>query len=144
MLHLFLVWSVMARTKQSARRDDEGEGSEPPQRPAKDKGKGVANEPRKKIKLSKDARAALAAAAANSGALEIREPASQEVESPPRRRFTRSQHSLSGTDAPPTTQSGMKGPRNETESVLLVPLDATARKVKKLRFVPLEEWFREP
>ena len=77
----------MARTKQAARRDDEGEGSEPPHRPAKDKGKGVANEPRKKMKLSKDARAALAAAAAaaNSGALEIKEPATQEVESPPRR-----------------------------------------------------------
>ena len=26
----------------------------------------------------------------------------------------------------------------------LVPLDTTARKVKKLRFVPLEEWFKEP
>ena len=79
----------MARTKQSARRDDEGEGSEPPHRPAKDKGKGVANEPRKKMKLSKDARAALAAAA-NSGASEIREPATQDGESPPHRRFTRS------------------------------------------------------
>ena len=133
----------MARTKQAARCDDEGEGSEPPRRPAKNKGKGVADEPRKKMKQSKDARVALAAAAANSRALEIREPASQEVESPPRRRFTRSQHSLSGTDAPPTTQSGMKRPRNETESVLLVPLDATARKVKKLWFVPLEEWYRE-
>jgi hypothetical protein len=134
----------MARTKQAARRDDEGEGSEPPHRPAKDKGKGVANEPRKKMKLSKDARAVLAAAAANSGALEIRELATQEVESPPRRRFTRSRPSLSGTDAPPTTQSGMKRPRTESESVPLVPLDAIARKVKKLRFVPLEEWYREP
>ena len=38
----------------------------------------------------------------------------------------------------------MKRPRTETESVPLVPLDATARKVKKLRFVPLVEWFREP
>ena len=75
----------MARTKQAASRDDEGEGSEPPRRPAKNNGKGVADEPRKKMKLSKDARAALAAATTNSGALEIREPATQEVESPPRR-----------------------------------------------------------
>jgi len=76
----------MARTKQAARRDDKGEGSEPPHRPAKNNGKGVADEPRKKMKLSKDGRVALAAAAAaNSGALEIREPATQEVESPPRR-----------------------------------------------------------
>ena len=96
------------------------------------------------MKLSKDARAALAAATTNSGALEIREPATQEVESPPRRRFTRSRPSLSGTDAPPTTQSGMKRHRTESESVPLVPLDATARKVKKLQFVPLEEWYREP
>ena len=72
----------MARTKQLARCDDDDEGSEPPCKPVKDKGKGVADEPRKKKKLSKDARAALAAAA-NSGASEIREPATQEVESPP-------------------------------------------------------------
>jgi len=37
----------MARTKQAASRDDEGEGSEPPRRSAKNKGKGVADEPRK-------------------------------------------------------------------------------------------------
>ena len=80
---------MMARTKQLARCDDDDEASEPPCKPVKDKGKGVADEPRKKKKLSKDARAALAAAA-NSGASEIREPATQDGESPPHRRFTRS------------------------------------------------------
>ena len=38
----------------------------------------------------------------------------------------------------------MKRPHAETALVPLVPIDATARRVKKLRFVSVEEWFREP
>ena len=68
------------------------------------------------------------------------EPADQDIESPPRTRFTSSQRSCSAS----TTQSGMKRPYAETASVPLVSIDATARRVKKLRFVSVEEWFREP
>ena len=68
------------------------------------------------------------------------EPADQDIESPPRTRFTSSQRSCSAS----TTQSGMKRPYAETASVPLVSIDATARRVKKLRFVSIEEWFREP
>ena len=68
------------------------------------------------------------------------EPADQDIESPPRTRFSSSQRSCSAS----TTQFGMKRPRAETASVPLVSLDATARRVKKLRFVSVEEWFREP
>ena len=37
----------MARTKQTAKRGDGGEGSDQSRIPAKDKGKGVADQPRK-------------------------------------------------------------------------------------------------
>ena len=68
------------------------------------------------------------------------EPTDQDIESPPRTRFTSSQRSCSAS----TTQSGMKRPRTETALVPLVPTDAIARRVKKLRFVSVEELFREP
>ena len=130
----------MARTKQTAKRDDEGEGSDQSRIPAKDKGKGVADQPRKMKKLCKKARVASAAGEARSGTLRIMLPADQDIESPPHTRFTSSQRSCSAS----TTQSGMKRPRAETASVPLVSIDATARRVKKLRFVSVEEWFREP
>ena len=91
-------------------------------------------------KLCKKARVASAAGEARSGTLRIMELADQDIESPPRTRFTSSQRSCFAS----TTQSGMKRPRAETASVLLVSIDATARRVKKLRFVSVEEWFREP
>ena len=67
-------------------------------------------------------------------------PADQDIESPPHTRFESSQRSCSAS----TTQSGMKRLRAETASVPLVSIDAIARRVKKLRFVSVEEWFREP
>ena len=140
MLHLLLLWSVMARTEHTAKHEDEGEGSDQSCIPAKDKGKGVADQPRKTKKLCKKARVASAAGEARSGTLRIMLPADQDIESPPRTRFASSQRSCSAS----TTQSGMKRPRAETASVPLVSIDATARRVKKLRFVSVEEWFREP
>ena len=75
-----------------------------------------------------------------SSTLRIMEPANQDIESLPRTRFTSTQRLCSAS----TTQSGMKRPHAETASVPLVSIDATARRVKKLRFVSVEEWFREP
>ena len=130
----------MARIKQTAKRDNEGEDNDQSRILAKDKGKGVADQPRKTKKLSKKARVALAGGEAKSGTLRIMELADQDIESPPRTRFTSSQRSCSAS----TTQSGMKMPRAETTLVPLVSIDATARRVKKLQFVSVEEWFREP
>ena len=98
------------------------------------------DQPRETKKLSKKARVALAAGEARSGTLRIMLPADQDIESPPRTRFASSQRSCSAS----TTQSGMKMPRAETTLVPLVSIDATARRVKKLQFVSVEEWFREP
>ena len=126
----------MDSTKQTTKHDDEGEASDQSRIPAKDKCKGVVDQPRKTKKLSKKERVALAPGEARSGTLRIIEPADQDIESPPRTRFTSSQRSCSAS----TTQSGMKRPRAEIALVPLVSINATARRVKKLRFVSVEEW----